>query len=158
MTPHPARRAAAAVEVALVLPVLFALVCGIVTGGVAVFQHQQVACLAREGARWAAVRGAQSETDTGRPPPTRDDIVSAAVLPLAVGMDPARLDVRVEWVDRGANAVVDWDSAPKDLRSVAPGGEYVSNAVRVTVTYRCAPGVLGNAVTVRSTAEQSLSN
>ncbi|HEX4610180.1 MAG TPA: TadE family protein, partial [Urbifossiella sp.] len=141
-----------------VLPVLFVLVCGIITGGMAVFHHQQVACLAREGARWASVRGAPSQTDTGLPPPARDQIVARAILPLAVGMDPAGLAVTVEWVDNGTNTVTDWDAATKDFRSVTATGEYVTNAVRVTVTYQCGPGVFGSTLTVRSVTERPMSN
>src|SRR3954454_1474362 len=115
---RPRRTGATAVETAVVLLVLFVLVFGILVGGVGVFRHQQVAGLAREGARWASVRGGQYYKETGQAPPTKQQIADAAVRPLAVGMDPAAVAVQVEWVDKGTNTATDWDAAPKDVWSV----------------------------------------
>jgi hypothetical protein len=110
-------------------------------GGVGVFRHQQVTCLATEAARYASVRGGDYEKDAPRSSPTVEQIVAAAVRPKATGIPPGDLTVSIEWIDRGAGGrTLDWDAAPKDVRSITAGGEYVSNAVRVTVTYRWTPG------------------
>ena len=48
-----ARCGATLVETALVLPVLFLFIYGMVIGGIGVFRHQVLASLAREAARYA---------------------------------------------------------------------------------------------------------
>lgn len=152
------RRGAVAVETALVIPVLLLLMIGLIVGGFGVFRFQQVACLAREGARWSSVRGGDYQKGANANPPTRQEIIDAAVRPLAVGMDPEKLDVRVEWIDRATGAAHDWDAATKDVRSITAAGEYVSNTVRVTVSYQWSPGVLWAPVTVQSACEMLMSN
>ena len=80
------RRAALAVEMAVVLPVLLFLLLMLIVGGIGVFRYQQVACLAREGARWGSVPTRQLGRWTParlRPPSKR--FFQNAVLPLAVG-------------------------------------------------------------------------
>jgi Flp pilus assembly protein TadG len=57
---------AAAVEFALILPVLIALVCGIIDFGLIFGQHLQVRNLAREATRLAAVNEVSGSTATQR--------------------------------------------------------------------------------------------
>lgn len=148
------RPAAVALEAAMVLFVLMLLTLGTMVGGVGVFRHQQVACLAAEAARYASVRGGDYQRDAPRASPTAQQVVDAAVTPKATGMAPADVGVRIEWVDNGAGGgPADWDAAPKDVRSVTAGGEYVSNAVRVTVTYRWAPGVFFGPTTLTAVCQ-----
>ena len=71
------------------------LLLGLAVGGLAVFRYQQVACLAREGARWASVHGTQYHRDTGRPTATTQDIYTNAILPVAFGMNPNQLSYSV---------------------------------------------------------------
>lgn len=152
------RPGVSAVETAIVLSVLLVLVCGLIAGGTGVFRQQQVQCFAHEGARWASTRGANYQADTNGPSPTSQQIATQAVLPRAAGMNPADLTVKVEWIDRSTNTAWDWDAAPKDVRSVTAAGEYVSNTVRVTVTYRWAPGMLWGAKDIGGVCELPLSN
>lgn len=156
MNPHSRhrRRAAVTAEAALVLIVLVVVMLGTMVCGVGVFRHQQVACMAAEAARYASVHGGDYVKDTPRAAPTRQQIVAAAVTPKAAGMEPGAVAVAVEWVDKGANGqVIDWDSASKDVRSVTVGGEYVTNTVRVTVTYHWAPGVFFGPTTLTAVCE-----
>ena len=155
---RPRRSGATAGETVVVLAVLFLIVFGILVGGVGVFRYQQVACLSREGARWASVRGGQCYKETDQAPPTAAQIAERAVHPLAVGMNPAAVTVQVEWIDRGTNTTTSWDAAPKDVWSVTPSGEVVTNAVRVTVSYQWAPGVGWQSMTMTSVTETPLSN
>jgi Flp pilus assembly protein TadG len=142
-----------AVETAVVLPVLLFLMLGLVVGGTAVFRHEQVACLAREAARCACVRGGDYNRDTDQDCPTRQQILERAVLPAAVGMDPDDLSLRVQWIDQATSQATDWDAAPKDVKSVTALGEYVSNTVRVTVTYQWSPGILLGTISLQSVCE-----
>jgi hypothetical protein len=107
-------------------------------------RYQQTACLAREAARWTSVRGGDYERDTNLVSPTKADIWTQAVVPFLMDLDATQLSMKVEWIDKAANQVLDWDDAPKDVRSLNALGEYVTNAVRVTVTIQWNTGLLGS--------------
>jgi len=147
-----------AVEGAVVYGAVMVLLLALVLGGVGVFRYEQVACQAREAARWASVRGGNWQQATNKASPTQDEILQQAVLPLAAGMEPAKISIRVQWIDQSSGTAVDWDSAPKDVRSAAAGGGYVTNTVRVTVSYAYAPQFfITGSVTVTSTSEIPMS-
>lgn len=158
LQPGTNRRGAMALEAALVFPVLLALLLGVIVGGIAVFHHQQVACLAQEAARYACTRGGDYQKDSDNPSPTLAEIRDQVVLPLAVSIDPDQLSVHIQWIDHGSNQAYDWDNATKDVRATTPQGEYVNNAVRVTVTYAYSAGVLFGPVTLTSVAEVPMLN
>src|SRR5687768_14485373 len=109
------RRGALMVEAAFVHPIMLILIFMIIIGGMGVFRYQQVACQAREAARWAAVRGSDWHAQTGEPFPTKSDILKKAVLPMAAGMDQKSLSLQVEWIDEvnGKGKAEDCDSAAK---------------------------------------------
>jgi Flp pilus assembly protein TadG len=142
-----------ALETAFVLPVLFFLLLALIVWGTGVFNYQLVACLAREGARWTAVRGDFYQRDLGASSPTTQDVLQQAVLPFALGLDPAALSIQVQWVDQATGVVQDWDASPKAVQSITPLGECVTNTVRVTVTYQWTPGLLLGSMTLSSTSE-----
>ena len=148
MTRHPAaRRGATLVESAFVLSVLFFLLLAVVVGGYGVLRYQQLAMLAREGARYAAVHGGQYAQDTGNPAATADDIYKNAILPYAVNLDPANLHYSVSW---------DTDNMPYHLTT-----DYekpVANTVTVKVTYTWLPeAYLIGPITLTSTSTMTLS-
>jgi Flp pilus assembly protein TadG len=91
------RRGATVVECALVFPVFIGLVFGLVVGGMGVFYYQEVASLAREGARYAAVHGAQYAQVTGRPPATPQDVYNNAIAPKLVVFQPNQINYSVTW-------------------------------------------------------------
>jgi Flp pilus assembly protein TadG len=146
-----------AVESAVVLAVLLVMILAIIAGGYGVFRHQQAACLACEGARYASVRGADFKKDTDKASPTKQELIDAAIIPFAAGIDPAELQISVEWIDRGTGTVLDWDASKKDVRSLTPSGEVVSNAVRVTVVYLWNPGAIWGSGSIRSVCEIPMS-
>jgi Flp pilus assembly protein TadG len=59
------RRGATAVEAAVVYPLTFLLLIGLVITAQGVARYQEVAAMARAGARYAATHGAQYRKDTG---------------------------------------------------------------------------------------------
>lgn len=154
---RPARPGVAALETAFVLPVFIFLLLGLLTGGMGVFRYQQVACLAREAARRASVCGADYQKETNQTSPTQAEIIQQSVTPLAVGMDPASLNVTVQWMNQATNTTQSWDSAPKDVKSINASGEYVTNSVSVTVTYTWAPGLFLGPVTLTSVSQVPMS-
>src|ERR1700722_19671026 len=96
--PSMRRRAASLVEFALVYPVVLMLSVGVVIVAMAVYNYQQVASLAREGARWASVHGGQYNQETGGALATSDNI-KTAILSKAVGMDTSELSVTASWTN-----------------------------------------------------------
>jgi hypothetical protein len=101
------RHGAMAVEAAVVYPVVLFLFLGLILGGVGVFRYQQVACQAREAARYASVHGGDWQLETTQNSPTQDDILKQTVLPLAAGMDPARISIRIQWIDQATGTATD---------------------------------------------------
>ncbi len=151
---HTLRRpGATALETAIVLSVLFVMIIAIIVGGMTVLRYQQVACLAREGARWASVRGGDDQRETGTDGVMVKQIVSDGILPYAAAMDPGAVSVEVFWVDQSTGIATDWDLARRDVRSITAGGEYVTNTVRVIVTYTWASGFLSGPTVTTSRCE-----
>ncbi len=91
------RRGTTAVECSLVYPVLFLLLIGVIVGGLGVFRYQEVASLAREGARYASVHGAMYEFSTGHAAATPTDVYNNAIKPRTVSLDPSKLSYSVTW-------------------------------------------------------------
>jgi Flp pilus assembly protein TadG len=138
-----ARRGATLVETAVILSVLFLVLFGIVNGAIAVFRYQQCAHAAREGSRWAAVRNTEYAFDTGNPPCTAATIRQNAVLPQAIGMDPAGVGCNVTW---------NLNNEPYHTEIVNGQNVYRQNMVSVTVSYTWNAGVVFGPLTVSSTS------
>ncbi len=137
----------AATEAVVVLPVLFFLILATVVGGYGVFRYQQIAMLAREGARYASVHGGQYQLDTGNPAATSQDIYNNAVLPYATALDPTQLSCQVVWNS---------SNMPSDASQnyEQPTG----NTVSVTVTYNWFPELyLVGPIALKSTSTLPMS-
>ena len=141
---HRRRRGTTAVEFALVAPLVLALTIGLLVGGLGVFRYQQVAALAREGARWASVHGFQYFKETGNPAATPQDVYQNAIAPRMVILDPAYLSCTVTW---------DTDNHP--FHTLIDGnGNLVkkTNTVTVTVNYQWTPESFFSPITLTSTS------
>jgi Flp pilus assembly protein TadG len=90
------RSGAAAVEAAIVVPVLLLLLYGVISGALYVFAVDEVVTASREGARFASVRGADYEFYTRKPAATADDIRNV-VLDQGVLLDRSRITCNVSW-------------------------------------------------------------
>src|SRR5690242_13165409 len=86
------RRGALTVEASIVMPVMMLLMLMIIVGGYGVFLYEQTALLACEAARWASVRGQSAQ------PPTQQQILQNAVLPMATSMDPRNISIQVQLI------------------------------------------------------------
>ena len=135
------RRAATLVEAGLAFSVMFLLTLGTVIFAMGIYYYQQVASLAREGARWASVHGAQYAADTGNAMATQSTIQSNAITPMAAGMDTSRLTTTVSW---------DYSSEVPTLDDSS--GNVVTNYVTVTVSYSWNPPLYLNSMTLTSTS------
>jgi Flp pilus assembly protein TadG len=137
------RSGALTLEAALVIPLMAFLLLGMIIGGMGVLRFQQVACQAREAARFASVHGGDYQIFTGAVSPTELGIFEQTVEPMAAGMALKDLTLQVQWVDQSTGKAYAWDSASKDVLSITPQGEYVTNTVRITVSYQWTPDFLG---------------
>jgi len=135
------------VELAIVSVSALLLIYGLIVGGTGVFRYQEMAHLAREGARYASTHGGQYTMDgiparTGVPAVTSNDQLHAYLLPKAVALDASKLTTSISW---SAPATVQPNNIPTyldpDLTLVPPGQKIVQNYVTVTVTYQWYPEV-----------------
>jgi Flp pilus assembly protein TadG len=135
------------VETAVVMPVVMMFILGTFSVGMGIYYYQQVASLAREGARYASVHGTQYAQDTGNAVATASDVYDNAIKPMAAGLNPSKLSYQVEWgtAVSGSWVWTSWDSSLRDPTSPnpnsSPANQPLYNAVRVTVTYQWTPGL-----------------
>ena len=144
---RPARRpGATVVELAIIYSALFLVLFALILGAIAVFRYQQVAQLAREGSRYAAVHGYNWATENKQPATTPNDVYEKAIRPRAVSMEPSKLSYSVTW---------DTNQKPyhTEVRddTVVP----VTNNVIVTVSYQWDAFIFGP-VTLKSTSVSSM--
>lgn len=129
------------VEFAVVVPVLILLLIGMIVMGLGVFRYLEVAHLARDGARFAIVRGTQYRIDTGNTPATTTDI-ETYIKSKAVGLDSTQLTITTTWDKSNSPAYANPSSTPP--------GQPVGNKVAVTVSYNWIPEVFFGGITLTS--------
>src|SRR5437660_12818491 len=112
-----ARIGAALLEAAFALSILGVVLFGTVVLAVGIYRYQQIALLAREGARWASVHGGQYQSETGQPMATPGDVYSNAILPIVVGLDTSQLTYSVTWANNN------------EMPTYTSGGKTVTNTV-----------------------------
>jgi Flp pilus assembly protein TadG len=132
---RPRRRGAAVVEFAVIGPLLFLLLIGFAVLGMGVFKYQEVAYLARQGARYASIHGAQYYIDNKLPPGDQtswtNEIKNQGVLTHVVGLEASRVNVTASW-SAGNNRANAGDPATGFQTTI-------NNNVTVTVTYSWMP-------------------
>jgi Flp pilus assembly protein TadG len=138
-----ARAGMTTLESAVVFPVTFLLILGLIIGGLGVFRYQETASLARRAARYAAVHGQQYAKDTGNAAATPDDIYTNAIKPYAASLDLTKLTYAVSY---------NTDNSPGTV-SVQNGNVVTTgNTVTVTVTYNWVPEAFLGGITLTSTS------
>jgi Flp pilus assembly protein TadG len=90
------RRGAAAVEFAIAGSLALLIIGGLMFLQSVVFHFHNVAALAREGARWAAVHGPEYE-DINNRSVTSNDILQNAILPRAERLNRDKLTCQAVW-------------------------------------------------------------
>lgn len=102
-----------------------------------VFRYQQVAYLARQGARYASTHGAQYRVDNGMPVGDTtvwsNDIRNNGILPWTASINPDALTTTVSW-SAGNNKANAADPSSGSTSTI-------DNSVTVTVTYDWFPEV-----------------
>ena len=139
---HYARSGATMVEFAVVAPVTFLLLLGLLIGGLGIFRYQQVARLSRDAARWASVHGTQYAQDTNSPAATAQDVYNQAIAPSAQGLDLSKLTYSVTW---------NTSNSPYHTATVNGQQVKVANTVTVSINYQWVPETFLGAMNLSST-------
>ena len=110
-TPRTRRRGATMVEAAIILPVFLTLILGMLDLSIGVFRHHVVSQAARQGVRHAIVHGKLGPPKktawgpaayTGKGDASHE--IATAINPYLAGLDPAQVDIQVQWID-GSNEI-----------------------------------------------------
>ena len=138
------------VEFALMIPLLFTLLFGIIDFGRALYAYHFVSDAAREATRWASVRGS-SCTGLEACPAQAQDVTDyvAHIAPPGINTSASRLTVNTNWV-----------SPPNSLGVCRTQPKNPGCAVEVTVNYRfkfILPFLPSGTYRMRSTAEMVIS-
>jgi hypothetical protein len=148
-TAERGRRGTTLVECAFVLPTVFFLVLGLAVGVMGLMRYQEVATLAREGARYGSTHGYQYRKDTGQSIGTADDwkkdIYDNGIKPRIMSLDSSKITTTVSWPD-----VINQAGKPDNW----PGSR-----VDVTVSYEWLPSMfIVGPLTLRSTSSMPITN
>jgi hypothetical protein len=137
------------VECAVIYPLFFLLVMGMLVGAAGIFRYSQLASLSREAARYASVHGGQYAQEMKVTAPTPADIYNTTVLQNAAGFDTSQLSYSITYNTGNMPFHTTLDSN----NNVVP----VQNTVTVTLTYQWVPeGFLGG-ITLSSTSVMPMS-
>jgi hypothetical protein len=144
-----ARPASFLVENAFVVPVAFFLVLALAVGGMGIFRYQEVATLAREGARYGSTHGYQYRKDAGLPTGTAadwsTDIYTNGISPGMVALDANKLSYQVTWPN-----VINQPGVPDNW----PGSQ-----LTVTVSYQWFPELyVVGPIVLTSTSSMPITN
>jgi len=90
-TNDPRQKGTAIVEAAVLILLFMVLFVGIIEGGRMLWTYNTLTFAAREGTRYAAVRGAKSST------PATADTVQTYVMGRATGLDATKMTVSTTW-------------------------------------------------------------
>jgi Flp pilus assembly protein TadG len=131
----PGRHGTTAIEAAVIYPITFLLMMGLIIGGLGIFRYQELASLAREATRYASVHGSKYAQVTGYPAATPTNIYNKAIQPNLVILDPNQLQYSVTW---------NTDNRP-------------GNTVTVQITYQWIPEAFLGGITLSSTATATVS-
>jgi Flp pilus assembly protein TadG len=139
----------AVVEGAFVWPVLFLLILGMVIGAGGMFRYSMLASLAREGARYASVHGAQYAKEMNVTAPTPDQLFNNVIAPMAAGFDTTQMGYSITYNTSNwpYHTVLDANN------NVVP----VQNTVTVTLTYTWVPEAFLGGITLSSTSVMPMS-
>jgi Flp pilus assembly protein TadG len=145
--PKP-RTGAAAIEFAVICPVLLLFIVGLLVGGLGIFRYQEIAAVARECSRWASVHGGQYQQETGNAAATAQDVYNTIILPQSAALDLSQLTYSVTW-----------NTSNNPYHTVITNGQLVpvTNTVTVSISYQWIPEAYFGGGTLTSTSVTPMS-
>jgi Flp pilus assembly protein TadG len=164
------RRGAHLIECAIIFPIVFLLLLGLVICAMGVFRYQEVAYLSREAARYASVHAGMYQLENAGaitagtlPNVTSDYITTNIVKANAANMDFSQLSVTINF--NTSSGSFGWDDTanngqryPYSPKTVNGTNYNDTNTVSVTITYQWYPEWgLGGPITLTSTAVMPVS-
>jgi Flp pilus assembly protein TadG len=163
-SPKRRRRGVSLIEASIVLPIVFFLILALFIGGMGIYRYQEVAHLAREGARYASTHGGQYALDglpttTGVPAISSSSDMQTYLSSKTVLLDSTKLTSSVTWTGAGTVTPSNIPSYVDTNPSLVPPGQVVIlNKVIVTVSYTWFPEMyLVGPITLSSTSEMPMS-
>ena len=165
LSQRPPRRGTHVVESALIYMIVMILLAGVFVAGMGVFRYQEMAHLAREAARYAAVHAGQYQKENAAaitagtlPDVTVDYLKQNLVQAKAINLDLSKLQVAVNFNMSGGT--YDWDSTasngqrwPYSQKTISGTTYSETNTVSVTLTYQWVPEwFLAGPITLTSTS------
>ena len=141
------RRAATAVEFAMIAPAVILILLALFIGGAGIFRYQELAHLTREASRWAAVHGADYARATNLPAATAGDVYNQIIVPNAAAINLGRLTYTVVW---------DTDNNPYRTEIVGGKVTRVNNTVTVTISYQWIPEAYLGGVSLGSASTSAM--
>lgn len=126
------------VECALVYPVTFFLIYAIMIGSMGVYRFQEMAHVARDGARYACTHGGEYSKDNATaiaagtlPNVTKSYIVDNIIKPKLFLVDKTKITVDIYF--NSTEGSTDWDSA-KSAKTNWPNSVYTNGATKYSAT------------------------
>jgi Flp pilus assembly protein TadG len=158
------RQGIATVEFGLVCSAVFALVLSLIVGGLGIFRFQEVAHLAREGARYAATHGGQYQQDgiatsTGVSAVSSSDTLRSYLLPRTLLLTSSNLTITASWSGAGSVTPSNMPTYVNTDSNLSPPAQIsIQNYVTVTVSYKWMPEVyVVGPITLTSTSTMPMS-
>jgi hypothetical protein len=108
-----ARRGVTTAECGVVYSITLLLIVGTIIEGLGVFRYQQLSWLAREGARWASVRGATYQSENSASAPTSANVLTNVVTPMMVGLDSTQLTCTLSMTSTTASVTLTYNWVPE---------------------------------------------
>ena len=101
------------VESALVYSLTLTMLLGTMVMGLGIFRYQQIASLAREGSRWAAVHGPTYQSEQSQPAITNTDVMTKAIIPRIVILDSTALTCNLTMTSGRATVALTYKWTPE---------------------------------------------
>ena len=107
------RRGVILLESSLVYTVTMMLLLGAIVMGLGIFQYQQIAALAREGSRWAAVHGSTYQSEQSAAAISSTDVMNNAILPKVVILNTSALTCNLTMTSGRATVALTYKWTPE---------------------------------------------
>jgi Flp pilus assembly protein TadG len=145
----PGERGATLVELALALTLLFIFVFGTIDFSQAAYSYHFVSEVAREGTRYASVRGSSCTTWASACPATSGDVQTYVQSLAPSGINASAITVTTTWLDPGTG----------QCQPIHPNGPGCAVNVNVQYTYTFNFPLLSNltSINMRSTSQLVIS-